>query len=63
MGQIIDLSHELLGQMAENLNISVCLGFFFFFCFGSNTEIPEKEGQETEGAPAAVRVHFFTTSI
>lgn len=62
MGQIIALSHELLGQMAENLNISVCLGFFFV-CFGSNTEIPEKEGQETEGAPAAVRVHFFTTSI
>lgn len=41
-----------------------CLsGFFFFVCFGSNTEIPEKEGQETEGVPAAVRVHFFTTSI
>lgn len=37
-----------------------CLSGVFF---GDSTEIAEKEGKETEGAPAALRVHFFTTSV
>lgn len=37
--QRIALSHELLSQVAENLNISVYLGFF-----GHPSEVPVKKG-------------------